>query len=151
MTRLARELDDVDRPRLLNLIGLRAEESPARARRPPLAIDDAASSGRREVTECLPLMRWRLEHVWERIANSIAADLAHPAYAAGMPRLSCSFCVLAPKAALIRAAQLRPDKARQYAQLERRIRHSFKATLSMAEIVEAAQAGQAPGMETWLG
>ena len=151
MTRLARELDDVDRPRILNLMGLRAQESPARARRPPLAIDAAASSGRREVTECLPLFHWRLEHVWERVAASIAADLVHPAYAAGMPRLSCSFCVLAPRAALLRAAQLRPETARTYAKLERRIGHSFKATLSMAEIVAAAEAGQAPDMESWLG
>jgi 3'-phosphoadenosine 5'-phosphosulfate sulfotransferase (PAPS reductase)/FAD synthetase len=111
MTRLARELDTTQRPRILNLMGLRAEESPVRARRPPLAIDEAASSGRREVTECLPLLHWRLGHVWDRIAGSITADLVHPAYAAGMPRLSCSFCVLAPKAALVRAAQLRPEKA----------------------------------------
>lgn len=122
-----------------------------RARRPPLAIDEAASSGRREVTECLPLLHWRLGHVWDRIAGSITAGLVHPAYAAGMPRLSCSFCVLAPEAALVRAAQLRPEKARQYAELERRIGHSFKASLSMAEIVATAQAGETPDMESWLG
>ena len=152
MTRLARELDAVPRPRILNLMGLRAEESPARARRAPLAIDDAASSGRREVTQCLPLFHWRLEDVWRRIAASSVADLVHPAYAAGMPRLSCSFCVLAPKAALVRAAQLRPDMAREYLALERRIGHSFKANLSMADIVAAAQtAGEAPDIEAWVG
>lgn len=89
--------------------------------------------------------------MWDRIAASIAADLVHPAYAAGMPRLSCSFCVLAPKAALVRAAQLRPDKAREYAQLEHWIGHSFKANLSIAEIVAAAQTGPTPDMESWLG
>lgn len=87
----------------------------------------------------------------ERIAASIAADLVHPTYAAGMPRLSCSFCVLAPKAALVKAAQLRPDMARQYAELEHRIGHSFKARLSMAEIVTAAQPGDTSDMVSWLG
>lgn len=151
MTRLARELGTVERPRILNLMGLRAQESPARARRAPLAIDERASNGRREVTECLPLLHWRVADVWRRIDSSIAADLVHPAYAAGMPRLSCTFCVLAPKAALVRAAQLRPDKAREYAELERRIGHSFKANLSMAEIVRAAQAGDMPPLQTWIG
>jgi 3'-phosphoadenosine 5'-phosphosulfate sulfotransferase (PAPS reductase)/FAD synthetase len=151
MTRLARELDTVHRPRILNLIGLRAEESPARARRAPLAVDDAASSGRREVTQCLPLFHWRLEHVWRRIAASVAADLVHPAYTAGMPRLSRSFCVLAPKAALVRAAQLRPEMAREYLAHERRIGHSFKANLSMADIVAAAQTDDPSDIEALAG
>ncbi len=151
MTRLALELDHIDRPRILNLMGLRAQESPARAKRLPLVIDDGASSGRREVTTCLPLFHWRVEHVWDRIRSGQTADLVHPAYAAGMPRLSCSFCVLAPTPALIKAAQLRPDKAREYAQLEQRIGHSFKANLTMAQIVRAAEAGENPDVTSWLG
>ena len=151
MPQLARELEHVERPRILNLMGLRAQESATRARRAPLVIDERASSGRREVTTCLPLFHWRLEHVWKRVSSGRTSDLVHPAYAAGMPRLSCSFCVLAPAGALIKAAQLRPDKAREYAQLERRIGHSFKADLTMAEIVQAAEAGADPHIRSWTG
>ena len=62
----------------------------------------------------------------------------HPAYDAGMPRLSCCFCVLGSRSALIRAAQLRPDLAARYVAVEVRARSRFRQDLSMTEIVEAA-------------
>lgn len=63
----------------------------------------------------------------------------HPAYDQGMTRLSCSLCVLASRADLVRAVQLRPELAVEYAELEAEIGHRFRNDLSMAEIITAAE------------
>ena len=83
--------------KVLNCMGLRAQESAARAKRVPLSYDRKASGKGtvRQVTEWLPILDWTVEQVWARIAK--APTQAHPAYAAGMPRLSCCFCVLASR------------------------------------------------------
>ena len=54
-----------------------------------------------------------------------AGQSPHWAYAAGMSRVSCSFCILASRADLRRAAELRPDLYRSYAELEKRIGHTL--------------------------
>src|SRR5262245_56457301 len=140
MTQLVRELG-LNRPaRVLNCMGLRAQESPARARKPHLAYDRPASGQGtvRQVTTWLPILDWTVEDVWARIAQ--AGTTAHPAYAAGMPRLSCCFCVLASRGALVRAAQLMPELAAEYRAVEVRIGHRFTQALSMGEIIAAAEA-----------
>ena len=55
-----------------------------------------------------------------------------------MPRLSCVLCVLAGRRELVLAARLNPELAREYADVEARIGHTFKADLSMAEIIAEA-------------
>jgi 3'-phosphoadenosine 5'-phosphosulfate sulfotransferase (PAPS reductase)/FAD synthetase len=45
----------------------------------------------------------------------------HYAYDLGFPRVSCTFCVLAGEAALIRGAQLFPDRAARRLAAERRM------------------------------
>jgi hypothetical protein len=57
-----------------------------------------------------------------------------------MPRLSCRFCVLASRSALVRAAQLDPGGAERRAAMEARMGHRFRQDLSMAEVVAAASA-----------
>lgn len=148
LTALVRERAHLGRPvRILQCMGFRRQESPARARKAALRHDQAASNGKRHVDEWLPILEWTLEQVWDRIAA--AGTRPHPAYAAGMPRLSCSFCVLASRSALVRAAQLRPDLAAEYAAVEARIGHRFKQDLSMAEIIAEAQQGQVVEIAGW--
>ena len=139
MTMLVNELG-LDRPaRVLNCMGFRRQESPARNKKEAVRYDESASGkGRvRQVTEWLPILEWTVEDVWARIAQ--AGTRPHPAYQAGMPRLSCCFCVLASRSALIRAAQLMPDLAAEYVAVEARIGHSFQHGTTIASIVEAAQ------------
>src|SRR4051794_442768 len=57
----------VRRPRLLNCLGMRAQESPARARLPAFGYDVRASNGRRHVDAWLPLHSWSVGQVWQRI------------------------------------------------------------------------------------
>lgn len=125
--------------RILNVMGLRAQESRKRAAMEPFRHDDRASNQTvRHVDEWLPIHGWHIVEVWARIAE--AGTRPHPVYAAGMPRLSCRFCVLASRSALIRAAQLDPAGAQKRAELEARMGHSFRQDLSMGDIITAAEA-----------
>ncbi|MGW4720851.1 phosphoadenosine phosphosulfate reductase domain-containing protein [Nocardia sp. NPDC004260] len=155
--------------RLLSVMGHRAEESTDRRRLTPFTHDGSrtcpcphchhhraqgtspghgASNTRKHVDVWLPVHHWSTADVWRRIAA--AGTRPHPAYAAGMPRLSCVFCVLSSKPALIRAAQLAPDLAAAYADVEHRIGHRFRVDLSMSEIITAAANTPVPShIDTW--
>lgn len=119
--------------RILNCLGLRASESTARAKKVPFGPDKVASNGKRQVDRWLPIHHWSTVQVWDRIR--LSGVESHPAYAQGMPRLSCSFCVLSNYRSLVRAAQLRPELAAEYAAIEERIGHRFRKDLSMAQII----------------
>ncbi|MFB9433342.1 hypothetical protein [Streptoalloteichus tenebrarius] len=80
--------------------------------------------------------------MWERIHASGLPY--HPAYH-HIPRLSCSFCVLARPRDLVRAAQLRPDLAQRYADVEARINHRFHTDLSVAKIIHRTRMALDPG------
>lgn len=147
LTTIVRELGLDRQARILNCMGIRREESAARAKKAESRFDKRASNGKRHVDEWLPIIAWTVGEVWERIAA--AGTPHHPAYDAGMPRLSCCFCVLASRSALVRAAQLVPDLAAEYAALEARIGHTFRADLSMADIITEAQTGRTYAIEEW--
>ena len=112
--------------RLVNAMGMRAEESPARARKAPWRRNDRMSVAGREVYDWLPVFDFSTEDVFRVIRH--AGQSPHRAYAAGMSRLSCSFCILASRADLRRAAELRPGLYTKYVQLERRIAHTLSPT-----------------------
>lgn len=139
VTRLVAETGIEDRPaEVLYCLGLRAQESPGRARKPVLEVDKAGTSGRRTIHRWLPIHHWSEAEVWDRIKAS--GVRYHPAYDQGMTRLSCSLCVLASRDDLVRAACLRPDLAAEYAAVEVELGHSFRADMSMADIIAAAEA-----------
>lgn len=134
--------------RILTVMGLRAQESPARALLPGFTHDERASNSRRWVDTWLPVHLWPVEQVWALIAK--AGTRPHPVYAAGLPRLSCRFCVLASRSALVRAAQLDPAGAARRVAMEQRMGHRFRKDLSMAEVVALAAVTPATGpVEDW--
>jgi len=140
MTKLADEVRSKNggkQARILNCMGLRAQESPARAKKVAFEFDEAASNGRRHVDAYLPILDWTIEQVWARIRAS--GVRYHPAYDLGMGRLSCCFCVLAPKAALLVAAQHNPSLADQYAAVEQKIGHQFTTKISIARVRDEAR------------
>jgi 3'-phosphoadenosine 5'-phosphosulfate sulfotransferase (PAPS reductase)/FAD synthetase len=136
MTALVKEAG-LDRPvRILNCMGIRAQESPARAKKHPFEHEKTASNGRRHVDLWFPIFDWSVEQVWATIRRSGVPH--HFAYDAGMPRLSCVFCVLAGNRELILAARLNPDLAAEYLAAEQRMGHTFKAKTSFADLMAAA-------------
>ncbi|MDB5253899.1 MAG: phosphoadenosine phosphosulfate reductase [Flaviaesturariibacter sp.] len=146
MTRLADEHRAVHgktaQVRILNCLGIRAQESPARAKKVPFSVDGPATNGRRHVDRWLPIFDWKVERVWQTIRDS--GLRWHPAYDAGMPRLSCCFCVLAGRRELVLAARLNPALAAEYVAVEDRIGKTFRQDLSMAEVVRQAAEPDAP-------
>jgi 3'-phosphoadenosine 5'-phosphosulfate sulfotransferase (PAPS reductase)/FAD synthetase len=137
-----------ERTHILNCLGFRSEESPARAKRIAFALNERATTSSRITHDWLPIHTWTTEQVWERIRQ--AGTRAHPAYALGMPRLSCCFCIFAPKSALMLAGKHNPQLLDEYVKVEQEIGHRFRKELSLLEVQQELQAGVEPGpVRTW--
>lgn len=127
---------------ILNVFGFRAEESPARAKRSVYSKNMRFSTKSREVWDWLPIHDWTEKQVWDDIRASGIPH--HPVYDQGMPRLSCSFCIFAPRDALMLAGQLRPDMLDRYCEVEKEIGHTFQNGRSLQSIRDALNAGEKP-------
>lgn len=132
-------------PVIVHCMGLRAQESPARAKRVPWSLDTRLSRAGRTVYQWLPIHGWSTADVWSTIAA--AGTRPHPAYAAGMPRLSCVFCIYANRAALLRAGRLNPGLLADYVGVEQRTGHTFKDGLALADIQAELAADPKAGTE----
>ena len=109
--------------RVVNVMGLRAEESTARAKLKTLTLSERNSVAGRSWFEWLPIHHLSKRAVFAEIAQ--AGQRPHWAYAKGMTRLSCVFCIMASSADLKTAAQLRPDLYRRYVSLEQRLNYTM--------------------------
>lgn len=126
--------------RVLNCIGIRAEESPARSKKNPFQNDKRASTSKRTVDTWFPIFDWTVDQVWARIRQSGVPH--HRAYDLGMDRLSCVFCVFAPKAALMIAGRHNGDLLDQYVAVEQKIGHTFRQGFTIASVRDAIRTGQ---------
>lgn len=108
---------------VINCMGIRAEESPGRAKKAPFKMNRSQSIAGRHIYNWLPIHDWHINQVWETI--SAAGQKPHWAYGAGMSRLSCCFCILASKKDLQTAAQLNPVLYDKYVALEKKINHTI--------------------------
>ena len=104
---------------IVSCMGLRAEESSSRAKLETLKLNQRNSVAGRTWYDWLPIHSLSTAQVFRAIRG--AGQEPHPAYAAGMTRLSCCFCIMASRGDLLTAAKLKPALARQYAETERRI------------------------------
>lgn len=102
---------------IVNCMGMRADESTARKKLEPLKLNAGNSKAGREWYDWLPIHEWDESLVFSTIAAF--GQKPHWAYAAGMRRLSCCFCIMASKADLTTAARLNPKLYRTYVELER--------------------------------
>lgn len=128
--------------RILNCMGMRSQESPARAKLAAFAFDPKASNGRRHVDNWLPIHGWTEAEVWERIRQSGVPH--HRAYDLGMPRLSCCFCIFAGDDALLLAGHHNRALLDEYVRVEEKIGHTFKKKLPIASIRARVAAGERP-------
>jgi 3'-phosphoadenosine 5'-phosphosulfate sulfotransferase (PAPS reductase)/FAD synthetase len=94
--------------------------------RPTMELSDASNQTKREVWDWLPVHGWTETDVWNRI-NESGCD-HHVAYDLGMPRLSCCFCIFAPKAC----------------EIERATGFTFKQDVSLCEVQAELKAGWEP-------
>lgn len=136
------------RCRVLNCMGFRSEESPARAKRQVLSQNERLTNSVREVDEWLPIHSWSVAQVWECIRASGVPY--HYAYDLGMPRLSCMFCIFAPESALLLAGKHNPEALARYVATEEKIGHTFRHNFSLASVQAKLAAGHSPGpIQNW--
>lgn len=130
------------RVRVLNVMGIRAQESPARAKRAAFTRDLRRTNGRRIVDEWLPIFRLSTTDVWEVIrAHSIPT---HRAYALGFTRLSCRICIFASRDTLLAAAWEHPGLFKRYVDVEAKIQHKFRMTQTLADVWTSYTNGERP-------
>lgn len=133
---------------ILHVFGFRAEESPARAKRAPLAINERLTTKGREVFDYLPIHDWTLDKVWQTIRENNLPY--HYAYDLGMPRLSCVFCIFSPADALIIAGMNNPELLDEYIATEQAIGHDFKKNYRLQAVRDAIAAGYVPAnIQDW--
>lgn len=102
---------------IVNCMGMRAQESKNRAKLQTFKLNFKNSKAGREWYDWLPIHDWTVEQVFAEI--EAAGQQPHWAYAAGMTRLSCCFCIMASKQDLTTAARLKPELYARYVALER--------------------------------
>lgn len=108
---------------VVNCMGLRAEESSNRARKPVIAFNVRNSKAGREWYDWLPIHGYTEAEVYRVIEQ--VGEAPHWAYEAGMSRLSCCFCIMASSQDLRTVALLYPELYAEYVALEREIGHTL--------------------------
>lgn len=141
-TRLADEKrgDDRKQIRILNCMGMRAEESPARAKKQSFCRE--YENGMKLVDQWLPIHSWTAGEVWNRIKR--AGTRHHWAYDLGMPRLSCCLCIYSNRDALLLAGYHNRELLRDYVAVEDEIGHRFREDVSVREIQAILDGGYIP-------
>lgn len=117
---------------IVNCMGMRAEESTDRSKLTTFKRSERNSKAGRNWFEWLPIHSWTVDQVFGAIAK--AGQHPHWAYAAGMSRLSCCFCIMASKEDLTTAARLNPDLYRRYVETERQL--GFTLSMSRRTLPE---------------
>lgn len=125
-----------DNPRFGGLVvmcmGMRAQESTGRAKLETFKLNVGNSKAGREWYDWLPIHDLTERDVFAIIAN--AGEKPHWAYAAGMTRLSCCFCIMASDADLTTAAKLNPEMYARYVAKEREL--GFTLSMSRRTLPE---------------
>ncbi len=115
-------------------MGLRAQESQTRARRPTFSLrtDTSAPTKGRFVYDWLPIHDWMETDVWDCIRRH--GNINHEAYSLGNHRLSCALCVLASLNDLINGATHNPDTYREYCRIEAVTGYSFRKDFWLSDL-----------------
>lgn len=120
---------------VVNCLGLRADESPARSKKITFQFKAANSCKHRQQYEWLPIHDMKLADVFSTIKS--AGQSLHWAYEKGMSRLSCCFCIMGSERDLKTAASLMPQLAGKYIELEERL--NFTMSMSRKTLKEILQ------------
>ena len=151
-----KEHSGLTRPcRLLEVCGMRADESGERAKMKPFTSE--VKGKHRPTTlwvdQWLPIHHWTKDQAWERA--ELNGTPTHPAYhlngwRKGMPRLSCVFCIYPASSckgrnAIVLAAKHNPDLLDDYCAVEAYTGYTFTQTTSLTEIRDQLHTIEAPG------
>lgn len=119
--------------RILNVMGIRAAEGRRRSKLKSFYRDNRFTTGRKLVDVLFPIFDWGQNAVWRAIWRT---GVPWPwAYDAGVPRLSCPFCVFSTPAAWRVAAYCLPRLANRYFELEITLEETLGRKHAVGDIV----------------
>ncbi|MBW7932240.1 MAG: phosphoadenosine phosphosulfate reductase family protein [Gemmatimonadaceae bacterium] len=128
---------------IVNCVGLRAEESPGRARQEVFRRNARGSVAGRTWYDWLPIHALSERDVFAMIAE--AGQRPHPAYASGNRRLSCVFCIMGSTHDLRNGARQHPELYERYVRLERHTGYTMhQSRRSLEEIVGNVSSSDVP-------
>lgn len=119
---------------IINCLGFREEESPARRKRPvfqKMGISNSVNTW----YEWLPIHSWLTHEVFEGIRS--AGQKPHYAYELGNERLSCVFCIMGSRNDLCNGARNNPELLDEYDEMEQRTGYTMH--MSRIPLVELAR------------
>lgn len=117
----------------INATGMRAQESPRRAKKNPFCLSKGKGTSEMHMVQkhsehtiydWMPIFHYLHEEVGEEIA--LAGQKEHRIYSEGFSRLSCVLCVNGRIGEHQEAARRRPELARKMAQLEREVGRTLR-------------------------
>ncbi|MDC3414300.1 phosphoadenosine phosphosulfate reductase family protein [Terrihalobacillus insolitus] len=123
----------------INCMGLRAQESSARAKKKPFSYNNMQSCNNRvvrHVYDWLPIFHFKTDEVFRTISD--VGQKPFWAYEKN-ERLSCVFCIMGCVGDLRHGAEQRPNLYKEYVELEKKIGHTMfmkgKEPISLEEYV----------------
>lgn len=124
---------NVSDPLVINCMGLRAEESPARAKKLRLSRNKTLTNGKRTVWNWLPIHTWTTAQVLTFLAERQIP--LHPVYQY-LNRFSCQVCIYHSNADLVAVRDHNPEAFQRIVELEKQINFTMKPGLSLVEAAE---------------
>lgn len=121
---------------IVNCMGLRAEESPARAKRLALSRDKTMTNGKRTVWNWLPIHHWTEVEVRAYLAQRNIP--LHPVYQY-LNRFSCQVCIYMTQRDLRAVKQNNPVAFRRISDLESEIGFTMQHGRTIDEHVQALE------------
>lgn len=118
---------------VVTCMGIRAAESPRRAKAPTWSTNARGSRAGRRWFDWLPIHHLTTTEVFEVIR--IAGQEPHSAYAAGNQRLSCVFCILGSGRDARNGAIHHPELFARYVEIERRTGYTMHQSRRPLEVV----------------
>lgn len=118
---------------IYNCLGLRAEESPSRARRATLSTNVELSKNGREVWDYLPIHDWSTTRVFQYLAEKKIP--LHPMYQ-HLSRFSCRVCIFMREHELRQVQRHDPEAFEAIASLEERIGFTMRDGISLRDSVK---------------
>lgn len=124
---------------IVTCMGIRAAESPGRAKQIPFRRNERNSIAGRDWYDWLPIHDMSTIEVFDTI--QAAGQEPHWAYAAGNQRLSCVFCIMGSPRDLANGAKHRPDLLAKYLEIEARTGYTMhQSRVPLAELIEKGNA-----------
>ena|SRR5215472_824491 len=129
---------------IVNCLGIRAQESTARAKRAEFSVNNRETNNVRSWYEWLPIFNLTVDQVWAAIDTQPVQR--HYAYLLGNERLSCVFCIMASKNDLLVGRQHNPALFEQYVALEEKTGYTMHQS---RKSLHALTADMVLGTQAW--